>query len=87
MLFWLAPVASVLVIAVVVGIIASYLFASGFDFTNVGLATDAPDSLGNTIAATGKGFAIGSAMLTGLALLASYVEELRMGLTVAWSIF
>lgn len=38
------------------------------------------DSLGNTTAATGKGFAIGSAALTGLALLASYVEEIRVAL-------
>jgi K(+)-stimulated pyrophosphate-energized sodium pump len=42
--------------------------------------TDALDSLGNTTAATGKGFAIGSAALTGLALLASYIEEIRSGL-------
>ena len=42
--------------------------------------TDALDSLGNTTAATGKGFAIGSAALTALALLASYVEELKIGL-------
>ncbi|MCB1194844.1 sodium-translocating pyrophosphatase [bacterium] len=42
--------------------------------------TDALDSLGNTTAATGKGFAIGSAALTALALLAAYIEEIRIGL-------
>ncbi len=41
--------------------------------------TDALDSLGNTTAATGKGFAIGSAALTGLALLAAYIEEVKIG--------
>ena len=41
--------------------------------------TDALDALGNTTAATGKGLAIGSAALTALALLAAYVEEIRIG--------
>ncbi|MEN6619914.1 MAG: sodium-translocating pyrophosphatase [Rikenellaceae bacterium] len=42
--------------------------------------TDVLDALGNTTAATGKGFAIGSAALTALALLASYLEEVKIGL-------
>ncbi|MBR5624307.1 sodium-translocating pyrophosphatase [bacterium] len=42
--------------------------------------TDALDSLGNTTAATGKGFAIGSAALTAMALLAAYLEEVKIWL-------
>lgn len=43
--------------------------------------TDVLDALGNTTAATGKGFAIGSAALTALALMASYLEEIKIGLS------
>lgn len=52
---------------------------SGLD-PQVRKRTDALDALGNTTAATGKGFAIGSAALTALALLASYIEEVKVGL-------
>jgi K(+)-stimulated pyrophosphate-energized sodium pump len=52
---------------------------SGLD-KEVRKRTDALDALGNTTAATGKGFAIGSAALTALALLASYIEEIKIGL-------
>lgn len=45
--------------------------------------TDALDALGNTTAATGKGFAIGSAALTALALLASYIEEIKINMVRA----
>ncbi|MDR4001136.1 MAG: sodium-translocating pyrophosphatase [Hallella sp.] len=46
--------------------------------------TDALDALGNTTAATGKGFAIGSAALTALALLASYIEEIKIAMVRAF---
>lgn len=45
--------------------------------------TDSLDALGNTTAATGKGFAIGSAALTALALLASYIEEIKINMVRA----
>jgi len=52
---------------------------SGLDH-EVRRRTDALDALGNTTAATGKGFAIGSAALTALALLASYIEEIKIAI-------
>ena len=52
---------------------------AGLD-ASVRVRTDQLDALGNTTAATGKGFAIGSAALTGLALLAAYVETIRSSL-------
>jgi len=59
---------------------------SGLD-PEVRKRTDALDALGNTTAATGKGFAIGSAALTGLALLAAYIEEVKIGLVHAGQAF
>ena len=53
---------------------------SGLD-PEVRQKTDVLDALGNTTAATGKGFAIGSAALTALALLASYIEEIQIRLS------
>jgi len=55
---------------------------SGLD-PEVRKRTDALDALGNTTAATGKGFAIGSAALTALALLASYIEEIKIAMARA----
>ncbi len=52
---------------------------SGLD-KEVRRRTDTLDALGNTTAATGKGFAIGSAALTALALLASYIEEIKIAM-------
>ena len=57
---------------------------SGLD-PEVRKRTDALDALGNTTAATGKGFAIGSAALTALALLASYIEEIKINMVRAVS--